>query len=93
MTEFTPIPPMTLRQFEQLKWVDPKPFLVNMRNLELGLPEDLDERTRRLRTNNLKEWREARVAALFAYGIASAVLRRDVQVSKAEAADYDCVMR
>ena len=69
LADSTPIPRITLRQFERLIWVNPRHVLVNLRNLELNLPAHLDDRTRRLRTNDLKKWREARTAALFAYGI------------------------
>jgi len=57
MSGLTPIPPILVRQFEQLTWVDPKQVLINLRWLERNLPEHLDEKVRRLRTNKLKELR------------------------------------
>ena len=57
------------------------------------LPEGEDERTRRLRTNSLKEGREGRDSALFAYGIRDQVLRHPVWIAKSENQDYDFVMR
>jgi hypothetical protein len=81
------------REFEQMSWVDPRQVLVNLRWLELNLPERMDERVRRLRTNQLKEWREAREAALFAFGISDQVLRRPVLVTKTQNRDFDFVVR
>jgi hypothetical protein len=87
------IPKIQGREFDRMTWVDPKQVLINLRWLETNLSPDLDERIRRLRTNNLKECREARTAALFAYGMGSTVLNTIVHVSKVEARDFDFVMR
>ena len=76
-----------------MEWVDPRQLLVILRWLELNLPPDIDERVRRLRTNPLKEWQEARFAALFAYGMSSAVLQLPTLFSKTEKADFDAVMK
>ena len=74
-------------------WVDPKQVLVNLRCIELNLPDQIDKRVRRLRTNELKEWHEARHAALFAFGIADQVLKTPVLVSKSQDRDFDFVIR
>ena len=93
MTSLVPLSGITERKLKVLKWVDPKPVLINLRQLEHRLPEDLDEKVRRLRTNQLKEWREARYAALFAYGIGQSVLEKPTLVAKVEDLDFDFVMR
>lgn len=93
MTELLPLSKLEDRQFEKLNWVDPKQVLINLRWLEASLPQQMDERVRRLRTNQLKEWREARAAALFSYGIGKAVLLTNTQVAKIEDRDFDFVMR
>ena len=69
----SPINNIQLRTFEKLTWVDPKQVLINLRHIELNNLLDLDEKTKRLRTNKLKIWRESRDAALFTYGINSFV--------------------
>jgi hypothetical protein len=92
MSELKPIPSILLRKLERLIWVDPKQALINLRWLEQNLPPDLDERVRRLRTNKLKELREARVAALFAFGISTVVKKCNVAVLKVEDSDYDCLL-
>jgi hypothetical protein len=76
-----------------MEWVNPRQLLVNLRWLEFNLPADIDERIRHLRTNSLKEWQEARFAALFAYGISNAVLHLPTHLSKTEKVDFDAVMK
>ena len=93
MTELLALSKLENRQFERLHWVDPKQVLINLRWLEANLSERMDEKMRRLRTNQLREWREARAAALFSYGIGKAVLRTNTQVAKVEERDFDFVMR
>jgi len=87
------VPNIQVREFNQMDWVDPRQLLVNLRWLEFNLPADMDENIRRLRTNPLKEWQEARYAALFAYGISNAVLDRSTRFSKTEKVDFDAVMK
>jgi len=87
------VPNIQVREFNQMEWVDPRQLLVNLRWLELNLPADMDENIRRLRTNPLKEWQEARYAALFAYGISNAVLHLPTRFSKTEKVDFDAVMK
>ena len=93
MSDPTEITGILLREFQQMAWVDPKQVLVNLRWLEQHLPDRMDERVRRLRTNQLKEWREAREAALFAFGISDQVLKRPVFVTKSQNRDFDFVVR
>ena len=82
-----------LRTFEKLSWVNPKQALINLRYIELNLPLELDEKAKRLRTNNLKVWREARDAALFTYGMSQTILNTSVLFSNVEDSDYDFVMK
>lgn len=52
----------------------------------------MDERVRRLRTNELKDIREGRDAAIFSYGLGKVVLDSDVLIAKSEKSDYDFVV-
>lgn len=76
-----------------MEWVDPRQVLVGLRRVECKLPREMDERERRLRTNKLKMWREARLAALFSFGIGDRVLHVQTLLSKAQQRDFDFVMR
>jgi hypothetical protein len=61
--------------------------------IELGLAEaDVDQPIRRLRTNRLTSGREARVALLFAYGMAG-LLDAKVLVSPGETEGCDFITR
>src|SRR5688572_3145226 len=93
MAGLVPISKITERKLQSLTWVDPKQVLINLRWLELRLPSNIDDKVRRLRTNELKQWREARTAVLFAHGISEQVLRKPTLVAKSEEKDYDFVMR
>ena len=53
---------------------------------------ELPDKVRRLRTNKLKETREARLAAIFAYAMEKCVLRAPVRFAPHEDADYDFVV-
>jgi hypothetical protein len=88
-----PVEKIRLREFQKLRWYDPRQVLISLRALELSLLSDMDEMVRRLRTNNLKDWREARDAALFAFGISDQVLKIPTLVAKSEKIDYDFVMK
>ena len=87
-----PISNIQRREYDELTWVDPRQVLINLRHMELNFPNNIDLKVRRMRTNNLKEWREARDAVLFAYGM-SQVLKTQIAVAKSEKSDYDFVMR
>jgi hypothetical protein len=93
MSELTPINNIVAREFSQMEWLNPEKCLIELRNIEENLPVQLDEKIRRLRTNPLKKWREARIAALFSYGMSRAVLKLPVLFSRSEEKDFDFVMR
>lgn len=80
-----------LRQVQQREYRDPTSFLRELRRLELEvLGAVRDPQVRRLRTNQLREWREARIAALFCHGMSE---RTGVKVllSRGEFEDADFV--
>jgi hypothetical protein len=83
--------PDRLRQLESLTYFDPKVVLQNLRKIEMDLPEGgIDQHVRSLRTNDLKSSREARDAALFAYG-QSCVQGLVVGYAPVEDQDFDFV--
>ena len=86
------VDPIRTRSMRKLQWHDPEEVLINLRYIELHLSPDTNEKIRRLRTHSLKEWREGREAALFAYGLGKKVLGHKVSVAKSEAMDYDCII-
>ena len=80
-----------LRQAAKRDYRDPASFLRRLRIIEQrlsGVP--LDPEVRSLRTNRLKEWREARIGALFCVGI-SERFGHKVFFSKGEFEDADFV--
>ena len=84
-----------LREFSGLQYYCPKRVLQNLRKCEIEL---LDrnvpiDKVLRMRTNRLKPHREARDAAIFAYGIQKCVLGVPVRFSPHESSDYDCVLQ
>lgn len=80
-----------LREAARRDYRDPIPFLKRLRCIEhRGLAESLDPEVRSLRTNRLKEWREARLGALFCHGMAKRTGRK-VFLSKGEFDDADFV--
>ena len=80
-----------LREWGQLSYSDPEVVLVGIREIEMDPQMDsLPGEVRRLRTGNLKELREARLAALFSFGM-SRVLGVEVFVAPGEGSDYDFV--
>ena len=84
-----------VRQFERLRWHQPEPVLRNLRYIETHvlLDDAMDDRVRRLRTNDSKDWREARDAAIFCYGLRCSAVNESVSVAKSECDDFDCVLR
>ena len=59
-----------LREAAKRDYRDPVPFLKRLRSVEESLSDfQVDPRVRALRTNKLKEWREARLGALFCVGM------------------------
>jgi hypothetical protein len=80
-----------LRSFSALKYRDPVPFLVKLRQLEVRMLEaDLPDHVRALRTNKLKKWRELREAALFCYFIGQRG-KTPVYLAEGESQDFDFV--
>jgi hypothetical protein len=78
-----------LQKFQRGEFRDPAPFLVHLRELESRVAvSSLDNRLKQLRTNDLREWREARQAALFCYGMAQRI-GRPIYLSREESEDYD----
>jgi len=76
---------------KKLEFRDPAPFLKRLRELELKVARStLPDAVKSLRTNSLKEWREAREAALFCIGIGERMGQR-VFFARSEASDYDFV--
>jgi hypothetical protein len=82
-----------IRAWSRRTFFDPEPVLIALRNLELSLRDQpIPELVRRLRTNNLKDEREARDAAIFAHGMA-AVCRTKILLSPGEAEDCDFITK
>ena len=80
-----------LNAAQRLEFREPKPFLIKLRQLERsGILVDTPPKIRDLRTNKLKEWREARAAALFCYGMGERI-GQTVYFAKGESQDYDFV--
>ena len=80
-----------LRSTKSLEFRDPKPFLINLRNLEYAVAAtDTPAKIKNLRTNGLKEWREARDAALFCYGMSHRI-GQTVYFARSESQDYDFI--
>jgi hypothetical protein len=80
-----------LREAARRDYRDPVPFLRRLRYIEHRLlAKSMDAEVRSLRTNRLKEWREARLGALFCHGMSERTGRK-VYFSKAEFEDADFV--
>lgn len=80
-----------LREAARRDYRDPVPFLRRLRWIEHRLlAESVDREVRSLRTNKLKEWREARLGALFCHGMSERTGRK-VFFSKGEFEDADFV--
>lgn len=82
---------MWLRAVEKLEYKDPASFLVRLRDVERPVAlSTTPKKIKNLRTNELKQWREARDAALFCYGM-SQRLGYPIYFAKGESQDYDFV--
>jgi hypothetical protein len=80
-----------LNAVTNLEYRDPAPFLKRLRELETKVAlSNLPRKVRALRTNTLKEWRQAREAALFCVGMGQR-LGQVVWLAKSEESDYDFV--
>jgi len=79
------------REAARREYRDPVPFLRRLRIIEHRLlVESVTAEVRSLRTNRLKEWREARLGALFCHGMSRRTGRK-VYLSKGEFEDADFV--
>jgi len=82
-----------LRVFSQLQYIDPKSFLVELRQLEIEVAlSKLDDRTRALRPNSLKQTREQRQAAVFCVGMSQRI-GHPVYFAAHENQDFDFVAK
>ena len=80
-----------LRAAQKLSFKDPRPFLVNLRRIELDLAQsDTPDKVKHLRTNGLKQAREQRQAALFCEGM-SRRIGQTVYFAAHEDQDFDFV--
>jgi hypothetical protein len=80
---------VTLNAWSKLPYFDPEPVLKKLRRVEAELvPLIPDRDVRELRTHGLKSEREARDAAIFAYGMGKS-MNTKVLVARDESADHD----
>ena len=80
-----------LRDLQRGEFRDPERFLIALRKIEPDIAgSTTDSRIKHLRTNGLKEWREAREAALFCYGMAQRI-GQTIYLCSGESQDYDFV--
>jgi hypothetical protein len=79
------------RQLQRRDYRDPVNFLRRLRELEPKFRAEIsDPEVRQLRTNALREWREARLGCLFCHGMTER-LGHKIVLSKGEFEDADCV--
>ncbi|MDP3421691.1 MAG: hypothetical protein Q8S10_12305 [Thiobacillus sp.] len=80
-----------LRTIQRSEFRDPRPFLVEIRELESRVAgSDLSSKAKQLRTKSLNGWRETREAALFCYGMGQRI-GQPVFLSRGESQDYDFI--
>ena len=80
-----------LRELQRAEYRNPADFLIALRGLESTFASStLEPSVKHLRTNDLKEWREAREAALFCVGFAQRI-GQPVFMRREESQDYDFV--
>jgi len=80
-----------LRALQQLKYQDPRPFLIRLRQIEPTIASsNLPSKAKSLRTNSLKWSRELRQAALFCYGMSQRI-GQPVLLAPSESQDFDFV--
>ena len=80
-----------LRAAQRLEFKDPARFLTNIRGVERELAaSNAPKKIKNLRTNQLKEWREIRDAALFCHGMGQRI-GKTIYFAKGESQDYDFV--
>jgi hypothetical protein len=82
---------IALRHFGKLPFFDPKPYLIQLRQIEIDMIGwEIADKVRTLRTNPLNYDRQLREAALFCYFIGQRI-GTTVFLAKDEAQDYDFV--
>lgn len=80
-----------LNGIKQLEYGDPLGFLMELRRIEpMVANSNLPEAVRTLRTNSLREWKEAREAALFCVGMSERI-GVPIRFARSENHDYDFV--
>ena len=80
-----------LRAAQKLKFKNPRPFLINLRRIELDLSQSATlDRIKNLRTNGLKQAREQRQAALFCEGMSQRI-GQTVYFAAHEDQDFDFI--
>ena len=80
-----------LRAAQKLQFYDPARFLADLRKLEIEVAtSQTPDRIRNLRTNELKEARERRQAALFCHGMGKRIGQK-VFFAASEDQDYDFI--
>jgi hypothetical protein len=85
---------MRLREFQDYDYKDPREWLVAMHEIESIVSKStLSYRERSLRTNNLRGWKDRRIAALFAYGMSQRMPGYWFDFAGVERSDYDAVIR
>ena len=88
-----PMDAIRVRQVHQREYRDTTGFLERLRDVEIAMSSrQVDPLIQRLRTRNLREWREARLAALFCHGYGLRMGHK-TYLSKGEFEDADCVAR
>jgi len=84
---------ITINDWSKLTFFDPEGVLRALREVEIKVATQIaDSRLLNLRTHGLKSDREGRDAAIFAYGIGTAVLNEKVRIALVEHADHDFVV-
>ncbi len=84
---------LRLREWQRLDFYNPKPVLIQLRQLETsGMLDSLPAKVRNLRTRELKPYLERRQCDIFAY-LMGKVTGALVAVAYSEQSDYDAVMR
>lgn len=84
---------LRLREWQRLDFYDPKPVLIQLRQMETsGVVDGLPAKVKHLRTRELKPYLERRQCAIFAY-LMGKVTGTLIAVAYSEQSDYDAVMR
>jgi hypothetical protein len=84
---------LVLREWAQLRYLDPEKLLVGLREISRTLPLDkLEYRVASLRTRKLRKYGEGRQAALFCYAMGK-VVGSPVMFAQIEDRDHDIVAR